>query len=126
MLIITAWLVAGPGCGNETGNAPSNKSKDASSQNSNGQSDSSQVVLLLNTLDNREEWPSSGVKIWLKNPTVSVSLSRNDGPNTLIHAWSSDENDYGVAMIRVNEGDMLYAITDDEFLALASLELEKH
>src|SRR4051812_19179747 len=70
---------------------------------------------LLGSLDSRRQWPSNAVKIWLKNPTVALDVQATDGEPIRLHAWGDNENDYNTAMMRLNEGDVLYAITKAEF-----------
>lgn len=79
---------------------------------------------LFNDIDQRRTWPVSGVKIWLANPTVSARLSMPDNTPVLVHAWGSNENDFNVAMMRLDEGETLYAITEKEFWKLYSLNSE--
>ena len=70
---------------------------------------------LLGTLDGRRQWPSNAVKIWLKNPTVSLEMRSSDNRPVRVQAWAHNQNDYNTAMMRLNEGDVLYAITNAEF-----------
>src|SRR5687767_9941397 len=55
---------------------------------------------LLGTLDSRRQWPSTAVKIWLKNPTVALEVKATDGKAIRVHAWVNNENDYNTAMMR--------------------------
>jgi hypothetical protein len=70
---------------------------------------------LLGNLDRRRQWPSNAVKISLKSPTVALDVKTTDGKLVLLHAWGDHENDYNTALMRLNEGDVLYAITKAEF-----------
>ena len=70
---------------------------------------------LLGTLNSRRQWPSNAVKVWLKNPTVALVLKPPDGRPVRLHAWAHNENDYNTAMMRLDEGGVLYAITNPEF-----------
>jgi hypothetical protein len=75
---------------------------------------------LLTGLERRRRWPSKGaVKIWITNPTVAVVL-HHDGGDLVIHAWGSNEKHFNVAMMWVDEGPTLYAITEEEWQALRS------
>lgn len=76
---------------------------------------------LLNGIERRRNWPSNTVKIWLANPTISTTLMRSDGRHVVVHAWGRHENDYNTAMMRLDSCDLLYAITEAEFVALRSL-----
>jgi hypothetical protein len=69
---------------------------------------------LLGTLDRRRQWSSNGVKIWLKHPTVALDVKATDGKPVRLHVWGDNENDYNTAMMRLNEGAVLYAITKAE------------
>lgn len=84
---------------------------------------------LLQTLDSRRQWPSNAVKIWLKNPTVALEVKATDGKTIRLHAWGCNENDYNIAMMRLNDGDVLYAITNAEFeefrIRAAASEIER-
>jgi hypothetical protein len=70
---------------------------------------------LLETLDDRRQWRSNAVKIWLTNPTVATDLSSSKHKSVRVHAWPHNQNDFNTAMMRLNGGDILYAITDNEF-----------
>ena len=70
---------------------------------------------LWTDLATRRQWPVGGVKIWLKNPTVATEIRSVDGKNVRVHAWAENENDFNVAMMRLDEGPTLYAITRAEF-----------
>ncbi len=54
----------------------------------------------------------------LATPTISTFLNRPDGTRFHVQAWTSNENDYNVAMMRLDVGSTLYGITDDELHAL--------
>lgn len=101
-------------CGNDS--APGHSTSHAT--NADARPSPSLAQRLLIGLDDRETWPSDGVKVWLKNPTVSATLSLPGGDPVEVHAWAGNENDFNAAMMRLNQGDTLYAITDDEFLML--------
>jgi len=70
---------------------------------------------LFDGLSERRCWATSAVKIHLKRPTVSKVLSTKDGRSVVVDAWPSNENDFSVAMMRLDDGDTLYAITDQEW-----------
>jgi hypothetical protein len=70
---------------------------------------------LLGTLGSRRQWPSNAVKVWLKKPTVALDVKATDGRPIRLHAWGDNANDYNTAMMRLNEGAVLYAITEAEF-----------
>lgn len=74
---------------------------------------------IVGTLAGRRTWPSTGVKIWLSNPTVVVSCRKGVGSSTLLHAWGGNENDFNVPMARVNSGDTLFQLTQAEFVELS-------
>jgi hypothetical protein len=70
---------------------------------------------LLGSPDSRRQWPGTAEKIWLKNPTVALDVKATDGKPVRLHARGENENDYNSAMTRLNEGAVLYAITQAEF-----------
>ena len=62
------------GCGDDSlPGTPAAQPSDTSPQVSSSLADR-----LLSNLGERETWPSNGVKIWLNNPTVSVTISLPD------------------------------------------------
>ena len=75
---------------------------------------------LLEELAARRTWKTGHVKIWLQNPTVSVVLTTRDGQQVEVHAWPENQNDYNVAMMRIDRGDVLYAMTAQEYQELAA------
>ena len=79
---------------------------------------------LLKYQEDRKTWPSNGVKILLKNPMVSVLLSLPNQKPVEVHAWSNNSNDFSTAMMRLDEGDLLYQITDEEFRLLKQLQTQ--
>lgn len=70
---------------------------------------------LLTGLGERRKWSSSGVKIHLKKPTVETVLTATGGKAVVVHAWGPNENDFNVAMMRLDSGPVLYAITEEEW-----------
>lgn len=76
---------------------------------------------IVETLAGRRTWPSSGVKIWLRNPTVVITCKNGDGNSAILHAWDGNENDFGVPMARINSGDTLYQLTQEEFGVLSRI-----
>lgn len=118
LLLIVLLLAGLNGCGDDS--LPGSTA--AQPSDSSPQVSPSLAERLLSSLDERETWPSNGVKIWLKNPTVSVTLSLPDDDPVEVHAWAHNENDFNIAMMRLDRGDTLYAITDDEFQALKKRE----
>jgi len=113
--LTVAVLLSGlVGCGNEsTSNSPTSHGP-----NIDVQSSPSLAQRMLINLGDRATWPSNSVKIWLENPTVSVALSLPENDPVDVYAWAKNENDFNVAMMQIDRGSTLYAITDDEFLAL--------
>ncbi|MEX2212740.1 MAG: hypothetical protein WD768_01345 [Phycisphaeraceae bacterium] len=111
---IPVLLLSLVGCGDKSTPSPSSSRV----TDTDVRPSSSLAERILTHLDDRETWPSNGVKIWLTNPTASVVLSLPDDDPVEVHAWAKNENDFHVAMMRLDRGDTLYAITDDEFLAL--------
>lgn len=75
---------------------------------------------LLRDLDSRRQWPTNAVKVWLKNPTIALDIKPADGKPLRLHAWARNENDYHTAMMRLDGGDVLYALTDAEFEELCA------
>jgi hypothetical protein len=69
----------------------------------------------LRPLGSRRQWPSNAVRIWLENPTVAIDITSSDHKPVRVHAWGHNENDYNTAMMRLDEGDVLYAISNAEF-----------
>lgn len=55
------------------------------------------------------------MKIWLKNPTVATELASAADRVVRVHAWPASQNDFATAMMRLDEGDVLYALTEGEF-----------
>jgi hypothetical protein len=80
---------------------------------------------LLDDVGRRRHWASNAVKIWLSNPTVRITLAPAGRKPVQVHAWGSNENDFRTAMMRMDQGDVLYAITDAEFDELRSAAKEK-
>jgi hypothetical protein len=70
---------------------------------------------LLGNLATRRQWSSNALKVWLKNPTVATTIISADRKSVRIRAWGHNENDYNTAIMRLDAGDVLYAITKDEF-----------
>lgn len=75
---------------------------------------------LLENLAARRTWKTNGVKIWLANPTVSVVLTTKDRKRVEVHAWPENQNDFNIAMMRIDRGDVLYAITAQEYQQLVA------
>lgn len=73
---------------------------------------------LLTKLESRRQWSTSGVKVNLKRPTISVPISKDDGQIVTVHAWGANENDFNVAMMRLDSALVLYAITEAEWKEL--------
>lgn len=76
------------------------------------------VDRLINSLEGREVWAGDSVKIFLSNPNVIVTNRHPAGNLTIIHALPDTQNDFHVPMIRVNSGDNLYEISDEEYAEL--------
>jgi len=70
---------------------------------------------LLGTLGSRRQWSSNAVKISLNNPNLATTITSPNRKLVRVHAWDHNENDYNTAMVRLDEGDVLYAITNAEF-----------
>jgi hypothetical protein len=77
------------------------------------------VPVPLCSLEGRRTWDLRGVKIRLADPDVVVTRRRADGRPELVHAWPKNQNDFHVAMARIDSGVVLYAISDEEYAALA-------
>jgi len=106
--VLTMLVAAGGGCDD----------RDTHARRAAGQTATVPASLddrLLGNLDSRRQWPSNAVKIWLKNTTVALDVKATDGKAVRLHAWGDNENDYNTAMMRLNEGDVLYSITKAEF-----------
>lgn len=70
---------------------------------------------LLTGLEARRQWKTTGVKVQLARPTITVSLKDSQGTSVIVHPWPSRENDFNIAMMRLDSGPILYAITNDEW-----------
>ena len=79
------------------------------------------VDQLISSLDGRRSWSVTGVKIHLKSPDVVVTCGPLSGTHNTIHAWPENQNDFNVPMIRINAGNILYQISEDEFSKLKEL-----
>jgi hypothetical protein len=83
---------------------------------------------LLESLARRRQWPANSVKVWLSNPTVATQITQvtsSGRRSVLVHAWGGNENDYNTPMIRLDRGDVLYAVTNaelDELRARAAVD----
>lgn len=106
--IVALLIAASGGCDGRDAQTPQPEGQPATAP-------ASLADRLLGTLSSRRQWPSDAVKIWLKNPTVALDVKVTDGKRIRLHAWGDNENDYNTAMMRLNEGDVLYAITKAEF-----------
>ncbi len=73
---------------------------------------------ILATLGSRRGWKVSTVKIDLAAPELVVTGGASDGDSMLLHAWPANQNDRDVPMIRIDHGDRLYELTEDEYNSL--------
>jgi hypothetical protein len=112
---VLALLVAGGGCDARNAQRPREAGQPATIP-------ASLDERLLATLNSRRQWPSNAVKIWLKNPAVEIDLTSSGRNSVRVHAWPRNANDFNTAMMRLVEGNVLYAITDTEFEELRTRE----
>lgn len=80
-------------------------------------SDSSRSLYqrLVEEKAHRQSWPAQAVKIPLNNPDFTISLMSSHHKPVKIDAWNQNQNDFHVAMMRIDDGDALYAITEVEY-----------
>lgn len=71
-------------------------------------------------LGERQQWRVGTVKVWLARPSITARVN-SGGRSVVVHAWAANENDFNVPMMRLDEGDTLYAATDQELQTLKSL-----
>jgi hypothetical protein len=70
---------------------------------------------LLDGLAERRQWSVSAVKINLAKPSVTGTLLSKEGRSVVVQAWAQNMNDYSVPMMRVDNGSLLYALTEQEW-----------
>jgi hypothetical protein len=74
---------------------------------------------LLQDVDKRKTWPVRSVKFHASQPELRVQLKSSAGEAVELHAWR--HNDFDTPMMRLNSGDVLYALTESEFASLRAV-----
>ncbi len=74
---------------------------------------------ILANLDTRRSWPAETVKIRLRSPTVIARTVLPNGSEVHVHAWPGNQNDFDVPMVRIQNGNLLYEVTVDEYARLS-------
>lgn len=67
----------------------------------------------------RRQWKVDEVKVSLRSPDVTAELERFAGGALRVEAWRASNNDFHTPMIRVDGGELLYAITEEELAELS-------
>ena len=73
---------------------------------------------LFTGLENRRQWSIHGVKMDIHHPPITTQLADLQGHPKRIDAFYKNDNDFHASMMRIDQQDTLYEITEAEYTAL--------
>ncbi len=93
----------------------SNQDKENNITNNNSTEQHNILKRLTSNLKNRRTWKITQVKIWLNNPSIVITFKQPNSKQINIHAWPENQNDFNVPMMRLDFGEDLYKLTENEY-----------